>query len=239
MPRARQLLEQARELVAPGDNADPDAGGREEVARKHYLADLPERAVRSYVERNFGVCCAMESNWPRAEDHWRKAVDLLPTNASAHYLEGCYYQVTGSCGLGILSIQKAIALDPDFRIAYIGLSNCYLLKGEYELAISACNGCLRRFPDALQAQFNIGQAQYQLVRAAVNGQSMSKEEVARRSEVALKAYEAVKKKSPENWSKDDARVLQWLKPPGTLPESTHRSMKLEAVHIWKVYGWRP
>merc|ERR1711971_1318793 len=111
----------------------------------------------SYIERNYGVCCAMEGNWTKAAEYWKAAVALDPVNSTAHYLVGCSDQVSGNYESGILNIQNSIALDPDFRSSYVGLSNCYLLSKEYDLALEACQACLRRFPDAVGAHFNMAQ----------------------------------------------------------------------------------
>jgi len=53
---------------------------------------LPERAVLSYVERTRGTNYAMKEEWGKATPYFERALDLLPSNASAYYLKGVAFQ---------------------------------------------------------------------------------------------------------------------------------------------------
>merc|ERR1719414_1758094 len=140
MRKARHVLEDAMKAVPVPSTIGPES--------------LPEGSVLSYIERNLGVADAIESNWEDAITHWTRAIRICPTNATARYLQGSYYQNEKECEEGVESMRRSIALDPDFRSSYIGLANCYLISGEFELAMEACQCCLRRFPDTIAAQFN-------------------------------------------------------------------------------------
>jgi len=218
MSKARMLLETARKGVAP--------------PAKFSAEELPERSVLSYIERNLGVNCAVEGRWEEAGVHWRRAVRICAPNATAHYLEGCYHQVSRDYDQGAHCMKRSIALDPDFRSSYIGLSNCYLLHGAFELALEACDSCLHRFPEALGAQFNLGQAVYQILRQRPG----SAGDVVDRKATAASYLELAQKGAPEYWRPDDDKVLQWFR---ATDEVARARMPLQPVHIWRVFGWRP
>lgn len=222
MAKARGLLETARKTLPPLSGGSANT----------LVTELAERSALSYIERNVGVGFAIEGKWEEAGVHWRRAIRVCSTNATAHYLEGCYHQVNGDYSFGIICMQRSIVLDPDFRSAYIGLSNCYLLSADFAPAIEACEGCLCRFPDALAAQFNIGQAVYQLLWR----NSSALVDVVERTQAAIQALETARIQAPDLWTRQDDGMLRWFQ----LEDDVLRTkLPREAVHIWRVFGWRP
>jgi len=197
------------------------------------IHNIPECSVLSYIARNIGVAHAVEGAWAHAGEAWKKAIEDLPTNATAHYLRGCFNLEQGSYKEGICDTLNCISLDPDFRLAYVGLSSLYLLDGSYELALEACQGCLRRFPDAgAQAQFNMGQAIYQMLRS---GESALRTVGMKKFGVAVRALWAAKRRGSEHWVADDDCILHYF-----LVHANQRAkLPVQPVRIWKVYGWRP
>lgn len=223
LAKARKLFQKAKTIAS-------DAIG--EVAEGTDRG-LHERSVLSYVERNLGVCSAMEGDWAEAHEYWERAIQLFPTNSTAIYLDGCYWQVTGNYQRGADSIRESIALDPDFRLAYIGLSECHLLNGEFQLAIEACEACLRRFPEASGAQLNIGQALYKMLLDAQEEEGT--EDASRLAARAVKAFELARSKSPDQWSDAAEDMLKFCK----ADEAHRRKMIPRDAFVSKVYGWRP
>merc|ERR1712060_1015601 len=185
----------------------------------------------SYIERNMGVCSAIESDWETAGKYWKRAIELFPTNSTAHYLEGCYYKVSEKYEPALWSMQKSIALDPDFRPAYIGVSDCHLLQSNFDLSLTASWACLARFPDAVGAHFNISQAIYQTLRKKGSGSPDDPDKCA----TARKALELVKDRASEHWVKGDANMLRFFMEAANI----RHNLPVQAVHVWKVYGWRP
>jgi len=206
------------------------AGGEAEGAER----DLHERSVLSYVERNLGVCSAMAGHWAEAHEYWERAIRLFPTNSTSIYLDGCYWQVTGNYQRGVECIRESIALDPDFRLAYIGLSECYLLSGEFQLAVQACEACLRRFPEAAGAQLNIGQALYKVLQAGEELQQGT-DEFRRTAARAVSAFELARSKTPDQWSSAAEDMLKFCQ----ADEASRRKLTPQEVFVSRVYGWRP
>lgn len=83
-------------------------------------------------------------NWPEAERHYRKAIQLNPSNASAHERYATYFQSIGRFDDALAERNLAHDLDPrsPFRIANTGYPLYY--AGKYDEAI-------RRFRQALEA----------------------------------------------------------------------------------------
>jgi len=224
--KSRELFKQAKQValdaIAKGGQGAKD--------------DLHNQSVLSYVERNLGVCSAMEGNWTEAHQYWEQAIHLCPTNATAIYLDGCYWQVTRNYQRGIECILESIALDPDFRLAYLGLSECHLLNGDFQSAVEACEACLRRFPEAAGAQLNIGQALYKMLQTGhVNlGQELDggAAQLAARAATAL---ELAKSKAPDQWTQAAEGMLEFCR----ADEASRKAIPPHEVFVSKVYGWRP
>merc|ERR1711860_167073 len=122
----------------------------------------------------------------------------------------------------------SIALDPDYKSPYLGLSNLFLLQKQFQKAIEASEKCLQRHNDTPHAQFNIGQALCHMLQLGQRD-VLEEERMVDRAKDAL--YTASKR--PEQWNEDDDQMLDFLigGPPRT-------NMKVP-LHTWKVYGFRP
>jgi len=217
MPKARSVYELARIMVPlPAGEAIPE--------------DLPQRSVLSYMDRNAGVCLAMQGDWASASLEFKAALRALPTNATAHYQLGCYYQEQGLLKEAATSLLRSIALDPDFKLSYIVLGTVHLLQEKFEEAVGASRACLRRHPDAPVAQFNLGQAGFQLLRL---GRVPTGELQELRREAAG-ALAVAKQRESRQWAEADEEMLQHLTSPSMPP-----GLQGPAPHAWKCYGWRP
>mmetsp|Transcript_101585 Transcript_101585/g.296136 ORF Transcript_101585/g.296136 Transcript_101585/m.296136 type:complete len:572 (-) Transcript_101585:268-1983(-) len=216
----------------------PKALGLFDLARRNFkqpkqpdAEHLPESSVLSYIERNEGVCPCLEGKWEKAEQKWRLSIRLHPLNSTAYYCMGCCHQESGQYDAAIACQLKSIGLDPDFKSPYCALGNCHMLKLEFDAAMEAGVACLQRHPDAPVAQFVIAQSIYHLF---CRGQARKEEEDgAEMQEKAEKAFELAKRRLPEQWTEGDEAMLQYFL------NGCPAAHKEQAVHVWKVYGWRP
>merc|ERR1712113_487843 len=166
---------------------------------------LHERALLSYIDRNIGVCSAMGHDWEGALPKFKAAITILPTNATAYYLLGCYHQDKENHDDAIKCMLTSIALDPDFKAPYLALSNSHLMNRSFEMAIACSAACLSRNPDAPYAQFIIGQSIYHMLFGpkAAAASSMC--------EKAIAALRIAKERERGQWSNSDEKMLEFLK----------------------------
>ncbi|CAK0881935.1 unnamed protein product [Prorocentrum cordatum] len=205
-----------------------------QVARPKDPGCLPERAVLSYVERTRGTNFAMKEEWGKATPHFERALDLLPSSASAYYLKGVALQERQRWEKAADCHLRALALDPDFRTPAMALSECWSRLGRFEQAIEASLACLHRQPDAAVAQYNMAQAAYQLLR---QGHQASEEELRRLRRLALDSLDAAESSPffPEDkWTEVERQMRRYFragKNRETLPKQPLKSCK--------TYAWRP
>mmetsp|Transcript_118809 Transcript_118809/g.383649 ORF Transcript_118809/g.383649 Transcript_118809/m.383649 type:complete len:604 (-) Transcript_118809:134-1945(-) len=219
MPKARSLFDLARRMVKAPEKQDAES--------------LPEMSVMSYIERNAGVCHCLEGNWEKAMERWRLSLKHHTLNSTAYYVAGCYHQEVGEYHTAADCMLKSIALDPDFKSPYCGLGNAYMLQGSFDAAVEAGLACCRRHPDAPVAHHIIGQSVYHSFRR--DPSRAWREDAAEVADRAAKALELARRRVPEQWTEADEAMLSYLLAP---PQERDR-MPEQAVHVWKVYGWRP
>eukprot|EP00747_Dinoflagellata_sp_TGD_P118584 gnl/TRDRNA2_/TRDRNA2_172858_c1_seq10.p1 gnl/TRDRNA2_/TRDRNA2_172858_c1~~gnl/TRDRNA2_/TRDRNA2_172858_c1_seq10.p1 ORF type:complete len:260 (+),score=67.43 gnl/TRDRNA2_/TRDRNA2_172858_c1_seq10:390-1169(+) len=210
----------------------------------HTLANVPERSVLSYIDRNVAVCSAIDKEWEAASEMFQAALVALPMNATAHYLQGYVNQERKRLPVAIDHMLKAIALDPDFKSPYIGLGSCYIARGQgtdYEDALFVSQCCLRRHPDAPAAEFNIGQAVYFILfdrregDSHLPGSNVFEEEDELLRKQGLASFHIAKTRVKDQWNTIDERMLQFLE----ADEARRKTMLRQSPHIWNIYGWRP
>jgi len=221
MPKAMGLLELARQSVKEIDVDSDEA----------FHADLPERSVLSYIDRNRGVCWSMQNDWDKALLDFQASLRKLPLNSTAYYLKGCACQEQQRYDDAIMCMRRSIAADPDFKSPYVALGSCYLLSGQFQAAIDASASCLNRHPDAPGAQFNIGQAIYHMMCEG----GVDKQDAAVMCEKAKEALDLAKRRMPEQWSDADEKMVEYL----SADSKERAGHERQPAHSWKVYGWRP
>mmetsp|Transcript_94228 Transcript_94228/g.299121 ORF Transcript_94228/g.299121 Transcript_94228/m.299121 type:complete len:224 (-) Transcript_94228:158-829(-) len=218
MAKALGLFDLARKMVKAPERPDAES--------------LPESSVLSYIERNAGVCPCLEGKWDKAGQKWRLSLKLHPLNSTAYYCLGCCHQEDGAYDAAVECQMKAIALDPDFKSPYCALGNAHMLKGDFETAVRAGEACLRRHPDAPVAHFNIAQSIYHLF---CRGEVQRREDARELADRARTAFELAKRRVPEQWTEADEAMLEYF----LSAVHSRPNHEEQAVHVWKVYGWRP
>jgi predicted O-linked N-acetylglucosamine transferase (SPINDLY family) len=90
--------------------------------------------------------------------------DATPAEALRHYNRAAYYGQLNRMNEAITEYKDAIAANPAFADAYVGLSTAYMRKNDWENVIASAQKALNlqtAFLDSanlLQAQFNLGAA---------------------------------------------------------------------------------
>lgn len=219
MSKAQALLDLARGMVP-----QPAKGSG-------VVATVPVRAVLSYIERNKGVGYIMQQQWKEAAAALTVSLRQLPTNATAYYIQGCIHQEKRCNAEASDSMLLAIALDPDFKLPYVSLGNCWLHLGEHAEVVEVSRACLRRHPDSPAAQYNIGQALYQMVRA----RKAPEEELAEVLLQAKESLELAKRRLPDLWHASDEAMLTYL----AADADRREDLAVQPVRTRQVFGWRP
>lgn len=233
MKKAEGLLELARSMVCPRDEMlrlrQADSGP--------FWQKLPERSAVSYIERNLAVCYLMQGRHVEAARAAAASVEVLPTNSSAFFIQGCCFEEErNSLEQAAVCHTTAIALDPDFKLPYLSLANCRLRQGLYEAANEAARACVSRHPDAAAAWFIAGQAVYQaLRRGTAEDWPRAGDARAKHVRLAREAMETARTKGRATWSAVEERMLEYL---SMYPDHVESS-ETEPVRLWKVHGWRP
>lgn len=217
MSKAQGLLELARGMVQPPQTQSADT--------------VPERAVLSYITRNLGVGQMMQQRWREAAALLTVSLQLLPTNATAHYVQGMLRQEQKYFTEAAESLLQALALDPDFKLPYLALGNCWLHLGSFAEVLQVSRACLHRHPDTPAVQFNIGLALYHMVHAG----TVPLEELDGVCEQAKDTLGIAKRRLPDLWHPTDEAILQYF-----LADAERRkSLPRQPVRTRQVFGWRP
>ncbi len=97
-----------------------------------FYENLLNYAPKSYrVINNLGMMYADRQQYDKAENIYKRAIDLDPTNPVAYHNLAGTFRDTGRTQLAIQSFEKALQLNPGFVFSYRSLSRLYLDLKEY------------------------------------------------------------------------------------------------------------
>ena len=99
-----------------------------------------------------------EWNFPEAEKHFRRAIDLNPSYATAHQWYAYCFLARGDLAGALAEVQKAEAADPLSPSIGVDLADMLYYAGRYDEAIGAARRVLELDP-------GFGQAEQAMVRA--------------------------------------------------------------------------
>jgi len=106
----------------------------------------------------WGVLEHRQNNLEKAESLIRRAIDLDPAMAEAHYNLGRVLQDRGQAEAMLEAYQRAIALDPALEFAHFNLGLAHLNRGETDLAVAAFRKARQLNPRDADYAFNLGLA---------------------------------------------------------------------------------
>ncbi|MBO0888264.1 tetratricopeptide repeat protein [Candidatus Bathyarchaeota archaeon] len=91
-------------------------------------------------------------NWGAAEDQFKRAIELNPNYATAHYWYSVLLLTTGNLKQAIVEAEKAQLLDPLSSVVGIGVIEAYFFSGQYDKAIEECKKYLELDPNFIMAR---------------------------------------------------------------------------------------
>lgn len=104
---------------------------------------------------NAGVGEAHVGRYREAEAHFRKALELAPEYAGAHYNLGNLFRDTGRPDLAYAEYVRTVTLDPDFAKAHLNIGVLLRERGDRQGAIAAFEKALRADPDLSAARLHL------------------------------------------------------------------------------------
>tara|TARA_B100001250_G_scaffold402861_1_gene416545 strand:+ start:888 stop:1559 length:672 start_codon:yes stop_codon:yes gene_type:complete len=147
-PSKEKILNQAFKFHSQGNILE---------AAKNYQKFIDKGFKDHRVFSNYGIILKDHGKLEEAELSTRKAIDIKPDFAYAHYNLGNILSDLGKLEEAIFSQQKAIKLKPDFANAYSNLGAIFLNLGKLEEAHSCYKKALYLNKNLDEATEGIGE----------------------------------------------------------------------------------
>lgn len=110
-----------------------------EEALKHYQKALelydkfaPVYNLMGYIQTDLG-------NYRAAEEAFKKYIELTPNNPNSYDSYAEFLMKTKRYDESIVNYRKALEIDPSYILALWGITESYLLKGEFNKARECCD----------------------------------------------------------------------------------------------------
>jgi TolB-like protein/DNA-binding winged helix-turn-helix (wHTH) protein/Flp pilus assembly protein TadD len=111
-----------------------------------------------------GVKTDRDWDWKGAEEEYRRAIALNPSDSTAHHWYGLHLARLGRGRQGLSELERALSLDPLSLIIATDVAETYYLLREPEQAITRINEVLALNPDFAQAHMVKGKILEELHR---------------------------------------------------------------------------
>ncbi len=134
-----------RHRYLPADEVFPKARAHAEKALQLNGNLAEAHSALAAVQFNYNW------NWKTAEDQFRRAIELNPNYATAHYWYSVLLLTTGKLKEAVAEAEKAQLLDPLSPVIGIGVIETYFFSGQYDKAIDECNRYLELDPNSIMA----------------------------------------------------------------------------------------
>jgi tetratricopeptide (TPR) repeat protein len=121
----------------------------------HTLAIAPNSPI---AENQFGVALARRGRPVEAIEHYRRALQMWPAFAKAHYNWGTALAQQGQPAEAIEHFQQALRLKPDYAEAHSNWGAALARQGKLAEAIEHYQRALSLEPDLAEAHYNWGTA---------------------------------------------------------------------------------
>lgn len=102
-----------------------------------------------------------EWDWRKAEEEFRRAIELNPSYAPAHHWYASYLNSLGRLNEGLTELQRARDCDPLSLIISMSAADVYFFSRQYDRAIEHLLALLEQAPRFAPSLFNLGRAYVQ------------------------------------------------------------------------------
>lgn len=125
-----------------------------------YLKNLRKREVVEGFLHTLGVAYGTRGMHNKAIAKFRKAIEINPDYAEAHYNLGVAYSMKGMHDEEVAEYRKAIELHPNYADPHYNLGTVYLNKGMFDQAIAEYKKAIEINPNLAEAHNNLAVAYY-------------------------------------------------------------------------------
>lgn len=119
-------------------------------------ADRPGARQACELIRTAGILLA-EGDYQRAADAYRKATQILPDIAEAHYNLAIALNRLGNQREALAEYRMALQIRPDFVHAHYNMANIFKRQGQYHRAIIGYRRVVELQPDHYQAHYQLAE----------------------------------------------------------------------------------
>ncbi|HKQ53251.1 MAG TPA: winged helix-turn-helix domain-containing protein [Pyrinomonadaceae bacterium] len=140
----------AQHSVMPPDDAFP----RARAAAQRALEIEPAMA-EAFASLGFVAYC-FDWDWPTAESHFRRAIELRPNYPTAHHWYGEFLSTAGRFEEAVVSLRQALALDPLSLAVGTDLGATFYYAGDYERGEEEISKALEVDPSFVRAHLVMG-----------------------------------------------------------------------------------
>jgi len=117
-----------------------------EEALKHYQKAIELDDEFAAVYNLMGYIQTDLGNYREAEEAFKKYIELTPDNANSYDSYAEFLIKIKRYDESIINYRKALEIDPSYILALWGITECYLLKGNYNKARDYCDKLYNESP---------------------------------------------------------------------------------------------
>ncbi len=113
------------------------------------------------IHEALGIELARDGNVAEAMEHFRIVVEGLPERAESYYHLGLAHIQAGDPAAGLVELERALELNPEYGAALDNAGYAQGLLGRYDLAADTYRRLVELRPDSARAWSNLGIAEVQ------------------------------------------------------------------------------
>jgi eukaryotic-like serine/threonine-protein kinase len=114
------------------DLSEADAGPKAKAAATKALA-IDDTLAEAHVSLAF-ITYAFEWNWARGEAEFKRAIELDPEYATAHYWYALYLNQVGRTGEALAQAQRSVELEPLSLVGTYSVGLCHYFARDFDAA---------------------------------------------------------------------------------------------------------
>jgi len=157
------LIREPRYAMAYAGLADAYSVLSYRLGRKEFLTQACA-AARKAIELDDGLgdahasmdACEYQWDWRARERHLQRAIELNPSDSTAHQWYGALLINTGRGAEGLAEVRRSVELDPLAPAPNNALCMSLFFVREYDRAIQHCQQIHEVFPDYIEPYYGLG-----------------------------------------------------------------------------------